>query len=66
MKIKLDNLKEPELKSKMDELRKELMKQNSQINTGTTSKGHHGNARNIKKNIARIKTKIMEVNKTKA
>ena len=65
MKIKLDGMKESELQSKLEELRKELMKQNAQISTGTSNKGHHGNIKNVKKNIARIKTKLSEVNKVK-
>ena len=63
MKLKINDLKDVELKSKLEELRRELMKQNAQVSTGTSSKGHKGNIKNIKKNIARIKTKMTEVSK---
>ena len=46
-------LNKEELKSKLIELRKELMKQNAQISTGTTPKSP-GQVREIKKTIAKI------------
>ncbi len=55
MKLNLKNLSKKDLKSKLDELRKELMKSNAQISTGSAAKGQ-SNIKNIKKNIARIKT----------
>ncbi|MEM3154696.1 MAG: 50S ribosomal protein L29 [Candidatus Woesearchaeota archaeon] len=56
MKIKeLRALGETELKQKMDELRKELMKDNAQVATGTIPK-NPGKLRLAKKTIARIHT----------
>ncbi|MGM5488220.1 MAG: 50S ribosomal protein L29 [Nanobdellota archaeon] len=56
MKVKeLHTLSEGELKDKLDEARKELMKQNAQISTGTTPKSP-GQVKVLKKTIARIKT----------
>lgn len=46
-------IKETELKSKLEELRKELMKYNSQISTGTPPE-NPGRVKMIKKTIARI------------
>ncbi|MBC8444139.1 50S ribosomal protein L29 [Candidatus Woesearchaeota archaeon] len=55
MKLNLKTLSKGNLKSKLEELRKELMKSNAQISTGSAVKGQ-SNIKNIKKNIARIKT----------
>ena len=56
MKIKeLRTLGENELKQKMSELYKELMKDNAQVATGTIPK-NPGKLRLTKKTIARIKT----------
>ncbi len=46
---------EPELKQKMNELYRELMKDNAQVATGTIPKSP-GKLRLAKKTIARIKT----------
>ena len=43
-----------ELKKKLDELRKDVMKYNSQVSTGTPSE-NPGRIRSAKKTIARIK-----------
>ena len=56
MKIKeLRALGEAELKAKLQELQKELMKDNAQVATGTIPK-NPGKLRLAKKTIARIKT----------
>lgn len=56
MKIKeLRTMGEPELKQKMQELYKELMKDNAQVATGTIPKSP-GKLKLAKKTIARIKT----------
>ena len=56
MKIKdLRSMSEADLKSKLAELRKELIKHNAQIATGTTPKSP-GQVREIKKTIAKIMT----------
>jgi ribosomal protein L29 len=56
MKIKeLCALGEAELKAKLQELQKELMKDNAQVATGTIPK-NPGKLRLAKKTIARIKT----------
>jgi ribosomal protein L29 len=60
MKIKeLRTLGEPELKQKMTELYKELMKDNAQVATGTIPK-NPGKLRLAKKTIARIKTLLAQ------
>jgi large subunit ribosomal protein L29 len=56
MKFKeLDTLDEKSLKAKLEEIEKELMKENSQIATGTTPKSP-GHIKDLKKTIAKIKT----------
>jgi large subunit ribosomal protein L29 len=56
MKFKeIDTLDEKSLNTKMDEIKKELMKENSQIATGTTPKSP-GHIKDLKKTIARINT----------
>ena len=56
MKAKdLAKLNKEELNSKLIELKKELIKLNAEIKTGSQLKSP-GQARSIKKNIARIKT----------
>ena len=60
MKLKnneLVKLGEKELDGKYKELRKELIKVNAQIASGTVPE-NPGNVKNIKKNIARILTVI--------
>ncbi len=52
-------LGEPELKQKMTELYKELMKDNAQVATGTIPK-NPGKLRLAKKTIARIKTMLAQ------
>ena len=60
MKVKeLRALGEPELKNKMTELYKELMKDNAQVATGTIPK-NPGKLRLAKKTIARIKTLLAQ------
>lgn len=51
-----------ELEKKLEELRKELIKINAQISTGTIPKSP-GHVKQIKKNIAKILTIIHEKNK---
>lgn len=65
MKVKeLRQLSEQDLKQKMDELYKDLMKENAQISTGTVPK-NPGKIKVMKKSIARIKT-ILAGGKKKA
>lgn len=55
MKFKeLKGLSKTDLEKKVVELRKELMKENTQISTGTVPKSP-GKLRNMKKTIARIR-----------
>ncbi len=65
MKIKeLKSLSKQDRKSKLGDLRKELMKLNAQVSTGTTPKSP-GKIREIKRSIAKILTleKSKEVKK---
>jgi ribosomal protein L29 len=56
MKFKeLDSLDDKSLQAKFRELKLELMKENSQVATGTSAKSS-GKLRSIKKAIARIKS----------
>ena len=55
MKLNLKNLSKKDLQSKLTELCMDLMKNNAQRSTGTQSKG---NIKQLKKNIARIKTQL--------
>lgn len=65
MKIKqkeLQAMDKAELIEKLNELRKELMKKNAEISTGTTPK-NAGEIRQLKKNIART---MMSINRKEA
>lgn len=53
----LAKLDDKELQKRLNELRKELIRINAQIATGTVPE-NPGNVRNVKKNIARILTKM--------
>ena len=53
------SLPKEELMNKLNELKKELVKQNAQIATGTTPKSP-GQVKQIKKTIAKILTIIKE------
>jgi len=55
----LKNLNSDDLKNKLSELKKELMKDNAQIARGTTPKSA-GKIRTAKKDIARICTVLRE------
>lgn len=56
MKAKeLKSMSDQELKEKLSDLKKELMKHNAQISTGTTPKSP-GQVKETKKTIARILT----------
>lgn len=60
MKIKdLRGLTESDLKAKLEELYKELMKENAQVATGTVPK-NPGKLKVAKKTIARIRTILAE------
>ena len=60
MKIKaLRALQKPELVQKLDELQKELMKENAQVAIGTIPKSP-GKLRLTKRTIARIRTILAE------
>jgi len=63
MKLNLDNLKKEDLDTKLQELRMELMKTNTKMSSGAPLAKGQGNVKNIKKNIARVKTKLTEVAK---
>jgi large subunit ribosomal protein L29 len=67
----LKNMSKEELRSKFQDLKKELIKENAQIAVGTTPKSP-GKVKQMKKTIARIipllkshETKKMEVDKSK-
>ena len=51
----IKNLNKEDMEKRLEELRKELMKFNSQISTGTPPE-NPGQVSNVKRNIARIKT----------
>lgn len=56
MKIKeLSSMSSEDLKSKLSDMRKELIKLNAQVATGTTPKSP-GQVKDTKKTIAKIKT----------
>lgn len=60
MKIKeIRSMNKEDLKAKLEELKKELVKANAQISTGTTPKSP-GHVRQIKKSIAKILTILHE------
>ncbi len=63
MKIKeIRSMSKEDLETKLEELRKELIKVNAQISTGTTPKSP-GQVKQIKKNIAKILTILKEKSK---
>lgn len=65
MKIKeIRKFNEEQLKEKLIELRKELMKLNTEIATGTNPKSP-GQVKNIKKTMARILTALNQQEETK-
>ena len=53
----LQSKSKQELESQLNELRKELIKLNTQVATGTTLK-NPGQVKKIKKNIARLLTEL--------
>ncbi len=60
MKIKeIRSMNKEDLEAKLEELKKELIKLNAQISTGTTPKSP-GQVKQIKKNIAKILTILNE------
>lgn len=60
MKVKeLHSMSEGELKDKLEEAKKELMRVNAQIASGTTPKSP-GQAKQLKKTVARIYTILKE------
>ena len=66
MKLRIKEIKSmgvEDLKGRLEELRKDLIKQNAQIATGTTPK-NPGQVKQIKKTIARILT-IMKTKERK-
>lgn len=63
MKTKeIRSMSKEDLEVKLEELRKELIKVNAQISTGTTPKSP-GQVKQIKKNIAKILTILKEKSK---
>ncbi|MCK5107231.1 MAG: 50S ribosomal protein L29 [Nanoarchaeota archaeon] len=65
MKLDTKNMNEAELDAKLKELKFELMKARTRMSSGGAPVKGQPTMRNIKKNIARINTKITEVNKNK-
>lgn len=64
MKIKeIRGMSKEDLNSKIEDLKKDLIKQNAQISTGTTPKSP-GQVRQIKKTIARILMVLSEKERT--
>ena len=57
MKLNIKNLSKKDIKARLVELQMELMKNNAQRSTGTQSKN---NIKQIRKNIARIKTQLKQ------
>ena len=64
-KKELQQMKEADLKAKLTELKKELVKLNAKVAIGTIPESP-GKIRLIKKTIARINTKLNEFRRTKA
>ena len=63
MKVKeIRSMSKDDLDTKLVELKKELLKLNAQISTGTTPKSP-GQVKQVKKNIARILTILSEKSK---
>ncbi len=63
MKIKeIRSMSEEDLKAKLEELKKELVKANAQISTGTIPKSP-GQVKQVKKSIAKILTILKEKSK---
>lgn len=58
MKLKANDLKKEDLEVRLRELRMDLMKINTKISSGAPLAKGQGNVKNLKKNIARIKTKM--------
>ena len=63
-KRELRTMPAEELKNKLEELKKELMRENAQVAIGTIPKSP-GKLKQIKKTIAKIMTMLNEKNKTK-
>jgi len=63
-KKELRKLPTSELKTQLDNLRKELIKENAQVASGTTPK-NPGNLKAIKKTVSRILTLIHEKEENK-
>jgi len=61
-KNELKNMNEKQISDKIEDLKKELIKINAQISTGTSPE-NPGNVREIKKTIARLLTKLNEKSK---
>lgn len=61
-KYELKAMSKDDMNSKLIELRKELMKLNAQVAIGTVP-ANAGKLKVIKKTIAKLNTKLMEVNK---
>lgn len=59
-KSEFKRMEEKQLKNKLGELRKELIRFNAQISTGTPPE-NPGQVREIKKTIARIFTKLNQI-----
>jgi len=65
MKVKeMRSMSKDDLQAKLEELKKELIKVNAQISTGTTPKSP-GHVKQIKKNIAKMLTITSESLKSK-
>lgn len=62
-KSELKQMKEPQLKEKLIELKKEMMKINSQRAVGTVPE-NPGRVKEVRKTIARILTKLAQMEKS--
>lgn len=63
-KEEMKGMNPEDINSKIEELKKELIKQNAQIATGTTPKSP-GRVKEVKKTIARLLTKLNTEKSTK-
>ena len=63
-KKELQQMKEPDLKAKLIELKKELVKLNAKVAVGTIPESP-GKLKLVKKTIARINTRLNEIRRPK-
>ena len=63
-KSELKSMKEPQLKERLNDLKKELIKINAQVAMGTVPE-NPGRVREVKKTVARINTLLNQQKETK-